>query len=44
VAKTLKQLQWAGWVLNEEEREDGSKGGLNVIDPAFKALRGAFPA
>jgi inosose dehydratase len=44
VAATLKQLQWKGWVLNEEEREDGTKGGLSVIDPAFKALRGAFPA
>jgi sugar phosphate isomerase/epimerase len=44
VATTLKQLQWKGWVLNEEEREDGTKGGLSVIDPAFKALRGAFSA
>jgi sugar phosphate isomerase/epimerase len=44
VAATLKQLQWKGWVLNEEEREDGTKGGLSVIEPAFKALRGAFPA
>ncbi len=44
VAATLKQLEWKGWVLNEEEREDGTKGGLSVIDPAFKALRGAFSA
>jgi sugar phosphate isomerase/epimerase len=44
VAATLKQLQWRGWVLNEEEREDGSKGGLSVVEPAYKALRGAFPA
>lgn len=44
VADTLKQLQWKGWVLNEEEREDGTKGGASVIDPAFKALREAFPA
>jgi sugar phosphate isomerase/epimerase len=44
VAATLKQLQWKGWVLNEEEREDGTKGGLAVIEPAFKALREAFPA
>ena len=42
VAATLKQLQWKGWVLNEEEREDGTKAGLAVIDPAFKALQGAF--
>src|SRR5580658_6729404 len=27
VAETLKQLAWKGWVLNEEEREDGSKLG-----------------
>jgi inosose dehydratase len=44
VAATLQQLQWKGWVLNEEEREDGSKGGESVMGPAFKALRGAFPA
>jgi inosose dehydratase len=44
VAATLKQLQWKGWLLNEEEREDGTKGGLSVIDPAIKALHGAFPA
>lgn len=42
VAATLQQLRWKGWVLNEEEREDGSKGGLKVIEPAFKALHGAF--
>jgi inosose dehydratase len=44
VAATLKDLKWHGWVLNEEERENGYKGGLSYIDPAFKALRGAFPA
>jgi|SRR5579862_1766015 len=44
VAATLKQLKWNGWVLNEEEREDGTKGGLSFIDPAFKSLREAFPA
>jgi len=44
VAVTLRQLHWKGWALNEEEREDGTKGGSTVIDPAFKALRGAFPA
>jgi len=44
VAATLKRLQWKGWALNEEEREDGTKGGLSVIEPAFKALREAFPA
>ena len=43
VAATLKQLDWTGWVLNEEEREDGSKQGLTVIEPAFQALQKAFP-
>jgi inosose dehydratase len=43
VAATLKQLDWKGWVLNEEEREDGSKQGLTVIEPAFRALQKAFP-
>jgi inosose dehydratase len=43
VAATLKQLNWKGWVLNEEEREDGSKHGLSVIEPAFQALQKAFP-
>jgi inosose dehydratase len=44
VAATLKQLNWKGWVLNEEEREDGSKHGLSVIEPAFQALEKAFPS
>jgi inosose dehydratase len=43
VAATLKRLDWKGWVLNEEEREDGSKQGLDVIEPAFEALQKAFP-
>jgi inosose dehydratase len=43
VAATLKQLDWKGWVLNEEEREDGSKLGAAVIEPAFEALEKAFP-
>jgi len=43
VAATLKQLNWKGWVLNEEEREDGSKQGLSVMEPAFQALQKAFP-
>lgn len=44
VAATLKELHWSGWALNEEEREDGTKNGLAVISPAFRALRGAFSA
>jgi sugar phosphate isomerase/epimerase len=43
VAATLKQLNWEGWALNEEEREDGSKPGLSVMEPAFVALQKAFP-
>jgi inosose dehydratase len=43
VAATLKHLNWKGWVLNEEEREDGSKQGLSVMEPAFQALQKAFP-
>jgi hypothetical protein len=42
VAATLTHLKWKGWVLNEEEREDGSKLGLKVIEPSFQALRKAF--
>jgi inosose dehydratase len=44
VAATLKHLKWKGWVLNEEEREDGVKLGLTVMEPAFEALQKAFPA
>jgi inosose dehydratase len=43
VAATIKHLNWKGWVLNEEEREDGSKQGLSVMEPAFQALQKAFP-
>ena len=42
VAATIKQIGWKGWVENEEEREDLSKTGLEVIAPAYKAMRGAF--
>jgi inosose dehydratase len=44
VAAALKQAHWSGWVINEEEREDGSKHGLEYIQPAFKALKSAFSA
>jgi inosose dehydratase len=43
VATTLQHLNWKGWILNEEEREDGSKQGLSVMEPAFQALQKAFP-
>lgn len=42
IAATLRELHWSGWAINEEEREDSTKGGLNYIEPAYKALRGAF--
>jgi sugar phosphate isomerase/epimerase len=42
VAEVLKETGWSGWAMNEEEREDGSKQGLAVIQPAFHALKGAF--
>jgi inosose dehydratase len=42
VAATLKQLQWSGWAINEEEREDSTKGGRSFIEPAYQAMRGAF--
>jgi sugar phosphate isomerase/epimerase len=44
VAGTLKQVGWKGWVLNEEERLDGSKHGAAYMRPAFKAMQGAFSA
>jgi inosose dehydratase len=42
VADTLKQIGWRGWVENEEEREDHSHTGLQVIAPAYKAMKEAF--
>ena len=42
VASTIKQIGWKGWVENEEEREDLSKTGMEVIAPAYKALKEAF--
>jgi hypothetical protein len=44
IAAVLKEENWTGWAMNEEQREDGSKQGLGVIGPAFNALDGAFPA
>jgi inosose dehydratase len=42
VAATLKQLHWSGWAINEEEREDSTKGGRDFIEPAYQAMRGAL--
>ena len=44
VAATVKQIGWKGCVENEEEREDLSKTGLEVIAPAYKAMKEAFSA
>ena len=42
IAGALHSLHWSGWAINEEEREDGTKAGLDFINPAYKALQGAF--
>jgi sugar phosphate isomerase/epimerase len=42
VAATLRQLHWKGWTINEEEREDATKGELSFIEPAYQALQQAF--
>ena len=42
IASTLKDLHWSGWAINEVEREDGTKAGLDYIGPSYQALRGAF--
>lgn len=42
VAQTIEQIRWKGWVENEEERENHSQNGAEVIRPAFKAMEDAF--
>jgi len=42
VAFTLKDVRWKGWMETEEEREDHSKRGLEVIAPAYQAMKEAF--
>jgi sugar phosphate isomerase/epimerase len=42
VAAAIKRIGWRGWVENEEERDDLSKNGAEVIAPAFKAMKEAF--
>lgn len=44
VASALKQASWRGWVINEEERENGEKLGLTVLEPSLRSLKGAFSA
>ena len=42
VAATIKQVGWKGWIENEEEREDLSHDGSQIIEPAFHAMKEAF--
>lgn len=42
VARALEEANWSGWILAEEEREDGSKLGLSAAGPARQALQRAF--
>ena len=44
IATTLRSLRWSGWAISEEEREDGTKAGLDYIGPSYKALRDALGA
>jgi sugar phosphate isomerase/epimerase len=42
VAKTIEEIGWKGWVENEEERDNHSHNGAEVIAPAFRAMKEAF--
>jgi inosose dehydratase len=42
VATAIKDSNWSGWVLAEEEREDPSKPGLSAVSGARDALKHAF--
>ncbi|MEJ7712408.1 MAG: sugar phosphate isomerase/epimerase family protein [Pyrinomonadaceae bacterium] len=42
LAAVVNQTKWEGWVLNEEERADGSKPGESAVAPAREALRRTF--
>ncbi len=42
VAQTLINSDWMGWVLTEEERENGSKPGIAAVKPAREALKRTF--
>lgn len=42
VAATIKEIGWTGWIENEEEREDLSHNGAEVIEPAYRAMKEAF--
>lgn len=42
LAAAVRQAQWKGWVMNEEERLDGTKHGSEYMAPAYRAMLGAF--
>jgi|GEM_PF-769275 len=44
VVAVLRESHWNGWAINEEERPNGVKLGVSVIEPAYRALHGAFSA
>lgn len=42
LAAAINRTKWAGWILNEEERLDGSKPGETAVAPARETLRKVF--
>ncbi|HVG39052.1 MAG TPA: sugar phosphate isomerase/epimerase [Pyrinomonadaceae bacterium] len=42
LAAAARRAKWSGWVLNEEERADGTKPGAEAVRPARQALRQTF--
>lgn len=42
LAAAVKKTKWRGWLLNEEERADGSKPGEAAVAPARQTLRKVF--
>jgi inosose dehydratase len=42
LAAAVKATAWGGWVINEEERADGSKPGESAVAPAREAIRSLF--
>jgi len=41
-AQVLRDRQWSGWALNEEDGDGKQKLGLTVIEPAYRALSTAL--
>jgi sugar phosphate isomerase/epimerase len=42
VAAAIKETGWTGWIENEEERDNHSHSGAEVIEPAYRAMKEAF--